>query len=476
MFNLIPLNTRYDFVGKRYFWIGLSALVQLACMISIFARGFNYGVDFAGGTDVQVSFGQAPIVSATDISDKMRAAGYENPETANFGDTPNTFLLRLRSEQTSAIPASKAEEVKKTLEAKFADKNPDGTTKPLFRKEGGFSVEGGRIDLGLTKAVPAAEIAKVFEGLQISLRRGVERTDESTNEYVARLKLGDLSKEQFEKAKVDFKAKFQGTLVSEDIEPRKDRATLRFNKPVPGAEIEKALDSVGLAVVDPVELLRKERNEYIVHMVGLAAKISEDLHKAFPQNKIFVERVDSVGPKVGAQLREDAIASLLYAILGIMIYVAFRFQFLYAPGAVVSLVHDAILTVGYFSLFQVEFTLGTVAAVLTVIGYSVNDTIVTYDRMRENSAKYREWSLGDLINLSVNEMLGRTIITTMLTLFTVISMLLFGGGLIKDFALALLVGMISGVYSTIFVAAPVTIWVQKIIDRVKSRRMVAAAR
>src|SRR5205814_1589159 len=172
-------------------------------------------------------------------------------------------------------------------------------------------------------------------------------------------------------------AKLGAALASEDLEPRRDRATLRFNRAVPPGEIEKALADAGFEVVDPVEVLRKERNEYLVHLVGLAAKIQEDLHKAFPQNKIFVERVDSVGPKVGAQLREDAIASLIYAILGIVLYVALRFQFLFAPGAVISLIHDAVLTIGYFSLFHVEFTLGTIAAVLTVIGYSVNDTIVT---------------------------------------------------------------------------------------------------
>jgi preprotein translocase subunit SecF len=474
MFYLIPPNTRYDFVGKRNFWLAISALVLLTCIVSIFVRGFNYGVDFAGGTDVQVNFGKEPLVAAGDLRAAVRAAGYENAEAATFGDTPNAFLIRLP--QISYLSPAKVEELRKALEAKFAEKNPDGTAKPLFRKEGGFLLEGGRVELAFTKFVAPEEIEKVFADQKIPLRRGVEMTDEQAHEYVVRFKIGDMTKEQFQKAKQEFRSRFAAALVFEDIELRKDRATLRFNKAVPTAEIEQALESARFDVADPVEILRKERNEYIVHMVGLAAKIAEDLRKAFPKNKIFVERVDSVGPKVGAQLREDAIASLLYAIIGILIYTAFRFDFTFAPGAVVALIHDAVVTVGYFSLFQVEFTLGTVAAVLTVIGYSVNDTIVIYDRARENIAKYREWSLADVLNLSMNEMLGRTILTSMLTIFTVLSMMILGGGLIQDFALALLVGMISGVYSTVFVAAPISLWMEKLLERVKARRMVAAER
>jgi preprotein translocase subunit SecF len=474
MFYLIPPNTRYDFVGKRNFWLSVSALVILTCVVSMFVRGFNYGVDFAGGTDVQVNFGKEPRLDAGEIRTAVRTAGYENAEVSIFGDSPNSFLVRMP--QISFLSDAKVEELKKALEQRFADKNPDGTPKPLFRKEGGFLLEGGRVELGLTKAVEVAKLAQAFDEAKIPLRRGVEVTDDTVNEYVVRYRAGDMTREQMQKAKADLKAKLGADLVSEDLELRKDRATLRFAKALPVVEIEKALEEVKIDVADPVEVLRKERNEYIVHMVGLAAKIAEDLRKVFPKNKIFVERVDSVGPKVGAQLREDAIAALLYAIIGILIYTAFRFDFVFAPGAVVALIHDALVTIGYFSLFHVEFTLGTVAAVLTVIGYSVNDTIVIYDRARENTAKYREWTLADVLNLSMNEMLGRTILTSALTIFTVISMLVLGGGLIQDFALALLVGMISGVYSTVFVAAPVTLWMEKLVERAKARRMVAAER
>jgi preprotein translocase subunit SecF len=473
MFYLIPPGTRYDFIGKKNFWLSISALVMTTCIVSMIVRGFNLGVDFAGGTDVQVNFGKEPAVGAAEIREAMRTSAYENAEVATFGDSTNSYLIRLP--QISYLAEARVEELKRAIEAKFGDKNPDGTFKPLFRKEGGFLLEGGRVELGLTKAVPPAEMEKIFDEQKIPLRRGVEETDSETHEYVVRFKLGDMTKEQFQKGKEEIRAKFGATLVSEDLELRRDRATLRFSQAVPTSQIEKVLEDAKFDVADPVEILRKERNEYIVHMVGLSAKIAEDLRKAFPKNKVFVERVDSVGPKVGAQLREDAIVSLLYAIIGILIYTAFRFDFIFAPGAVIALIHDAIFTVGYFSLFQVEFTLGTVAAVLTIIGYSVNDTIVIYDRCRENIAKYREWKLADILNLSMNEMLGRTLLTSMLTIFTVLSMLVLGGGLIEDFALALLVGMISGVYSTVFIAAPVTLLMEKLVERIKARRAMMAA-
>lgn len=474
MFYLIPPKTNYDFIGKRNLWLAISAIAIGACLVSMVTKGFNFGVDFAGGTDVQVNFGKEPLVDPSAVRAKLRnVARYANAEVSTFGDSKNSFLIRLP--QISALSNAQVEELKKKLVDQFADKNPDGTTKPFFRKEGGFALEGSRIELSLFKQVPPADIAKLFAELKHPLRRGVEASDESKNEYVVRFKLGDMNKEQFATAKEALKKKFEGVLVSEDIDYRRDRATMTFNKAISPADIEKALEENKFDVADPVELLRKERNEYIVHMVGLSASISEDLRKEFPQNRVFVERVDSVGPKAGAQLREDALAALIYAVIGILIYTAFRFDFVFAPGAVVALIHDALITVGVFSLFGLEFTLGTVAAVLTVIGYSVNDTIVIYDRARENIAKYRDLKLADILNHSMNEMLGRTLLTSLLTIFTVTAMLLLGGGLIKDFAFALLVGMISGVYSTVFVAAPVTLWMERLVEIRKQRRAQAVA-
>src|SRR5262249_4982829 len=154
----------------------------------------------------------------------------------NFGDQPNSFLVRLAT--ISFLAPEKESALKTALETALGG-TPD---KPLFRKDGGFLLEGGRVELGLSKEAKTEDIAKVFAAQGIPLRRGVENVDATKNEYVVRFKLGDMSKEQFQKAKEAFKAKFQGVLTSEDIEMRRDRATLVFNKQVSPAEIEKALE------------------------------------------------------------------------------------------------------------------------------------------------------------------------------------------------------------------------------------------
>jgi preprotein translocase subunit SecF len=145
---------------------------------------------------------------------------------------------------------------------------------------------------------------------------------------------------------------------------------------------------------------------------------------------------------------------MLYALIGILIYIALRFDFRYSPGAVLALVHDTIITMGVFALLQIKFTQPIIAALLTVIGYSLNDTIVVYDRIRENVARFKTKNLVDVINLSINETLSRTILTSLTTLLVVVSIVILGGGLIQDFAVALLVGILVGTYSSICVASP----------------------
>jgi preprotein translocase subunit SecF len=145
----------------------------------------------------------------------------------------------------------------------------------------------------------------------------------------------------------------------------------------------------------------------------------------------------------------------------IMLYVAFRFDLRFAPGGVIALIHDAIVTVGVFVLLQKEFNLTTVASLLTIIGYSINDTIVIYDRIRENMARYRDKNLAELINISTSEMLSRTIITSGVTLLAIIPFFIWGTQTISDIALALFIGFLAGVYSTIYIASPVTEWMDE---------------
>jgi preprotein translocase subunit SecF len=172
-------------------------------------------------------------------------------------------------------------------------------------------------------------------------------------------------------------------------------------------------------------------------------------------------RVEWIGPKAGAQLRDAAIKSVMIAIFFIMAYIAFRFDLRFAPGGVVALIHDVGIALGAMIITHKEITLSTVAAMLTIVGYSITDTVIVYDRIRENLAKHRGMTFAQIINLSVSEMFGRTIITSGVTSLSMVMFLVWGTGVIRDFAFTLLIGIIVGTYSSIYVAAPLTEWIDR---------------
>ena len=169
-------------------------------------------------------------------------------------------------------------------------------------------------------------------------------------------------------------------------------------------------------------------------------------------------QVEMVGPKVGAELRTKAVLATLYALGGMLVYIAFRFEWIYGVAAVVACFHDTIITIGLFSLFNKEITLTVIAALLTLVGYSMNDTIVIFDRIRENLKLLRREPLESLINKSVNQTLSRTVMTSGLTFLTVIALFLFGGPVLHGFSFALVVGIIIGTYSSVFVASPIVLF------------------
>jgi preprotein translocase SecF subunit len=170
----------------------------------------------------------------------------------------------------------------------------------------------------------------------------------------------------------------------------------------------------------------------------------------------FVQRrVEVVGPAVSSELRRTGIIAVVAAVLAIMAYVWFRFEWQFAVGTLISLAHDVLAVVGIFSLFQLEFDLGIVAALLTILGYSVNDTVVVSDRIRENLRKYKRMELRELLNLSINETLSRTILTGVTTIVVLLALFIFGGSVMRYFTLAMLLGVLIGTYSSIFIAAPI---------------------
>jgi preprotein translocase subunit SecF len=207
-------------------------------------------------------------------------------------------------------------------------------------------------------------------------------------------------------------------------------------------------------------------------------EVISTLTQDFYTSNFVVRNVEIVGPQVGSQLRAQAIRATLYSLAGMLVYLWFRFELIYGIGAVVACFHDTIITVGFFSLLDKEISLTVIAAILTLIGYSMNDTIVVFDRIRENLKLLRREPLADIVNKSINQTLSRTILTSGLTFLTVLSLYIFGGEVLRGFSLALVIGILIGTYSSIAIAAPMLVayqdWRAKRTGRVVAEKVAPA--
>ncbi|HXF27037.1 MAG TPA: protein translocase subunit SecF [Verrucomicrobiae bacterium] len=200
---------------------------------------------------------------------------------------------------------------------------------------------------------------------------------------------------------------------------------------------------------------------------GVTPQIVNVLKQETWPAQFAVRDTEIVGPKIGADLRHQAILATLYALGGMLVYVAFRFEWIYGVAAVVAVFHDTIITIGLFSIFDKEISLTVIAALLTLVGYSMNDTIVVFDRIRENLKILRRETLTNLINKSINQTLSRTVLTSGLTFLTAVSLYLFGGQVLNGFSFCLVVGIVIGTYSSIYIASPILVWSQNIAERRK---------
>ena len=199
-------------------------------------------------------------------------------------------------------------------------------------------------------------------------------------------------------------------------------------------------------------------------VAGVTPQVLNVLKQQVYPDTLAVVGVDQVGPRIGAELQHKAILAVLYALGGMLVYIAFRFEWIYGAAAVVAVFHDTIITLGLFSLFNKEISLTVVAALLTLVGYSMNDTIVTFDRIRENLKLLRREKLEPIINLSVNQTLSRTVLTSGLTLLTALALFLFGGQVLNGFSFALVCGIIVGTYSSVYVAAPILVFFNNFME------------
>jgi len=363
--EFIKPGTYIDFMKYRTpVVVGLGLLAVLS-LVSLFYPGPNYGIDFAGGTEVQLAF--TGDTSSAEVRAALEDAGYSRPDVISVEGEENQYIIRVRD--VSSLPTEKIEEIRESV----------------------------TLALG----------ADVLREMKVS--------------------------------------------------PGGDKITIRVSGEVPEQQLQEALEAGGAHVRSVNSLAGSRDPRYEAHLVGVADELAEQLRARFgdraPEGLL---RVEWVGPKAGQQLRDAAIQSLLYAIAFIMLYVAFRFDLRFAPGGVIAMLHDALITLGIYVLLQKEVNLTTVAALLTIMGYSINDTIVVFDRIRENMVRVRDKSLRELINISTSQMLSRTIVTSLTTLLSVSAFFFLGTGVIRDIAFALGIGIMIGTLSSIFIAAPIT--------------------
>jgi preprotein translocase subunit SecF len=256
---------------------------------------------------------------------------------------------------------------------------------------------------------------------------------------------------------------------------------VRFNAPIEVSELRGAMDKAGFAGMEiksmgsPVDYLLRTPLQGEGQTV--ADKIQAGIKENIPGKDFQVMRTDKVGPKIGKELRTNAVYAVVFSLLGILIYLALRFQFVYAVGAVIALFHDVLITISAVAIFdalfpqlQLEFNQQMLAAFLTLIGFSVNDTVIIFDRIRENIKLFKNEDIESVMNKSVNTTLSRTIITSGTVFLTVLVLFIFGGEVLRAFAFTFAIGVITGTYSSVFVASSIVVdWKHRIIDKNKGR-------
>ena len=237
-------------------------------------------------------------------------------------------------------------------------------------------------------------------------------------------------------------------------------AQIKFDQAVDVAKLRNTLGEYGFTNAEIIKFGSQEEVLIKTQFSGSSNEISEKLTTALGET-FTLRRVESVGPKIGRELQQDALVAIGLALMMILIYIAYRFDAYYALGSVAALIHDVLITLGVFSLLSYEINLSIIAAFLTIVGYSLNDTIVVFDRIRENIPKYMKKTLTEIVNLSLNETLSRTVITSLTTMMVVVILFIWGGEVINLFAFALIVGVFIGTYSSIFIASPVMLYFEK---------------
>ena len=365
-------NPNIDFLGKKWYFIAFSLIFSVAGIFSmLFWHGIPLGIDFRGGTLIEIKFAHTPNDNA--IRAAMDRAGLHHARIQRFGQPESNEVL---------------------------------------------------IDLSLQETSEQA-----LDQGKIAIIKALESNAPASKQ--------DLNNSSFLTIK-NYLAEKDPLRAGTDAEQRytaQAQAIVNYRDKVKGGVLHSLDELKGAA--DP----------------AVVASLSD----GFYLSDFGVRNVSIVGPQVGAQLRKQALLATVYSLAGMLVYLAFRFEWIYGVAAVVTVFHDTLITVGAFSLLNKEISLTVIAAILTLIGYSNNDTIVVFDRIRENLKLMRREKLSDIVNRSINQTLSRTILTAGLTFLTVLALYLFGGEVLHGFSFALVIGILIGTYSSIAIAAPILV-------------------
>jgi preprotein translocase subunit SecF len=370
-----------DWMGKAKYFYALSALLLLAGWTSIFLKGgLYYGIDFKGGTNVDVRFAQPPDIEH--LRRSLTLQGLGNTEIQSIGTIgegkSNEVLIFVSQNGTGdeARDSSKAQ----VLSALNSTYN---------------SANSGKADFNAATPSSLAAYLTQKDPLHLSAAAG--------DKY-----------QQLARQILDYRDKTLNGLVSN-------------------------FDDLG-------------------KISGVTPAVLASLKDGYALGPFAIRNVEIVGPKVGAELRRQAVFVTLYALGGMLLYIAFRFEWVFGAAAVLAVFHDVLITLGFFSLLHYEISLTVIAALLTLVGYSMNDTIVIFDRIRENNRLLRKEEFAMVVNKSINQTLSRTILTSGLTFLTVLVLFLMGGQVLRAFSFALVVGIVVGTYSSFGIAAPLVVW------------------
>jgi preprotein translocase subunit SecF len=369
-------DTNIDFLSKMWFFLALSLILSAAGILSmLFWHHIPLGIDFRGGTVVDVKFNQSPNVEA--IRSELDRAGLKNfTLQADTRSGSNELLIKLDIRETSEQSLDQGKEI-------------------------------------IVKA----------------LQSGGDATKQDLNNV--------------------------GYATLQDYLLKSDPLRL-------GSDASVQYGNIARSIVDYRSKVRQGVLNSVADVSSVApAPVVQALQQDFYTSNFGVRNVDIVGPQVGAQLRHQALLATLYSLLGMLLYLWFRFELIYGVAAVAACFHDTLITVGVFSLLNTEISLTVIAAILTLVGYSMNDTIVVFDRIRENIKLLRKDTLTQIVNKSINQTLSRTVLTSGLTFLTVLALFIFGGDVLHGFSLALVIGIIIGTYSSIFIASPMLVFYQE---------------